>query len=255
MNESLPDKDLLVDFIEHRSETAFQAIVERHADLVFATALRRVGEASAAQEVAQDVFVALARKAPWLKAEDSLAGWLHKAAFFQARRWWRGEMRRRQREQAALELHTTMKDENSLLKSLGGVLDDGLLELRESERKALLLRFFEHGNYRQIGAALGIGEDAARKRVEKALAQLTAYFKKRGYAVGSAAATAAALDAAAVTAPAGLAAQAAQAALAQAGAGSFSWLAGWWARLLRPSKVQATALCTALLVGSELWMW
>jgi RNA polymerase sigma factor (sigma-70 family) len=253
MNESPPDKDLLRDFIEHRSESAFQALLERHADLVFATALRRVGEASAAQEVAQDVFVALARKAPWLKGEDSLTGWLYKAALLQARRWWRGEMRRRRREQAALELHTTMKDDHSLLKSLGGVLDEALLELREGERKALLLRFFERGNYRQIGATLGIGEDAARKRVDKALDQLTAFFKKRGYAVGSVAATAAALNAAAVTAPAGLAAQAAQIALAQTGAGSFAWLAGWLARLLRPSKVQAAALCTALLVGPGLW--
>ncbi|SPE51351.1 RNA polymerase, sigma-24 subunit, ECF subfamily [Verrucomicrobia bacterium] len=253
MNESLPDKDLLRDFIEHRSETAFQALSERHADLVFATALRRVGEASAAQEVTQDVFVALARKAPWLKGETSLTGWLYKAALFQARRWWRGEMRRRRREQAAMELNTTMKDDNSLLNSLGGVLDEGLLELRESERRALLLRFFEGGSYRQIGATLGIGEDAARKRVDKAVAQLTAFFKKRGYAVGSVAATAAALNAAAVTAPAGLAAQAAQVALAQTGAGSFAWLTGWLARLLRPSKVQAVALCTALLVGPGLW--
>jgi len=253
MNESLPDKDLLRDFIDHRSETAFKALVERHADLVFATALRRVGEASAAQEVTQDVFVALARKAAWLKGEDSLTGWLYKAALFQARRWWRGEMRRHRREQAAMELGTTMKDDNSLLKSLGGALDEALLELRESERRALLLRFFERGSYRQIGATLGIGEDAARKRVDKALAQLTAFFQKRGYAVGSVAMTAAALNAAAVTAPAGLVAQAVQVALARAGAGSFACLTDWLAKLLRPSKVSAAALCTALLVGPGLW--
>src|SRR5438445_7000280 len=99
MTEPEPDQDLLSDFTERRSETAFQALVQRHADLVFATALRRVGEAAAAQEVTQDVFIALARKAPLLRGETSLTGWLYKTALLQAKQWWRGELRRRQREQ------------------------------------------------------------------------------------------------------------------------------------------------------------
>jgi RNA polymerase sigma factor (sigma-70 family) len=228
--------------------------VKRHADLVYATALRRVAEATAAQEITQEVFIALARKAAWLGGEHSLAGWLHKTTLLEARQWWRGELRRRQREQTAAELNTTVMNRNeSSLKSLAGVLDEGLMELRESERRALLLRFFEQCSHRQVGAALGIGEDAARKRVDKALARLTAFFQKRGYAVGSAAAAAAALNSAAVTAPAGLAARAANIALAQASAGAFPWLAGRLARLLRPSKVHTAALCTALLVGPGLW--
>lgn len=253
MNESLPDQGLLREFTERGSEAAFETLVQRHADLVFATALRRVGNAAAAQEVTQDVFMALARKAVWLRGEISLAGWLYKTALFKTKQWWRGEMRRQHREQTAVELNTTMKDDDSLLKSVRGVLDEALLELRESERQALLLRFFERRNHRQIGAALGIGEDAARKRVDKALAQLTAFFQKRGYVVGSAVAAAAALNAAAVMAPAGLAAQAAQVALAQAGGGGFAWLAGWLARLSRPGKIQTAVLCTALLVGPGLW--
>jgi RNA polymerase sigma factor (sigma-70 family) len=252
MNESLPDQDLLRDFTERGSESAFQALVQRHADMVFATALRRVGEA-AAQEVMQDVFIALARKAAWLRGEASIAGWLYKTTLFKARQWWRGESRRRQREQTAVELNTTMKDDDLSPKSLEDVLDDGLLELRETERQALLLRFFEQRSHREIGAALGIGEDAARKRVNKGLARLTGFFQKRGYAVGSAAAATAALNAAALSAPAGLVAQAAQVALAQAGGGPLPWLARWLAKLLRPSKTSTAALCTALLLGPPAW--
>jgi hypothetical protein len=184
-----------------------------------------------------------------LRGESSLTGWLHKATLLNAKQWWRGELRRRQREQTAVELNTTMKDDNSLLKSLAGVLDEGLLELRKTERQALLLRFFERRSHREIGATLGIGEDAARKRVDKALAQLTAFFQKRGYAVGSVAGTASALNAAALTAPAGLAAQAAQAALAEGSAASLSWLA----KLFHPSKAHTAVLCTALLLGPPAW--
>jgi hypothetical protein len=115
------------------------------------------------------------------------------------------------------------------------------------------LRFFEQRSHREIGATLGVGEDAARKRVDKGLARLTHFFQKRGYAIGSAAAIAGALNAAALSAPAELASQAARIALAQAGAGPFSWLAGWLARFLRPSKVQTAVLCTALLLGPPAW--
>src|SRR4051794_12716601 len=109
MTESLSDQELLRAFTERRSESAFGALVQRHADLVFATARRQVSEAAAAQEVTQDVFIALARKAAWLRGEASLTGWLYKTTLLQARQWWRGESRRRQREQTAAELNTTMK--------------------------------------------------------------------------------------------------------------------------------------------------
>ena len=207
MGESLPDKQLLREFIEHRSETAFEALVQRHVNLVFATALRQVGQAEPAQEVTQNVFIALARKAIWLTGEAALSGWLHKTTLLEARHWWRGEFRRQRREQTAAELHTTMKDDDSLLKCMAAELDEALMQLRESERQALLLRFFQEHTHREIGSALGVGEDAARKRIDKGLEQLTEFFRRRGYAVPAATA-AAALQNAALAAPAGLSAAA-----------------------------------------------
>src|SRR5262245_2882749 len=143
MAEVKTDRELLREYAERGSESAFQALVERHLDLVYATSLRGVNDTGAAQEVAQNVFVTLARKAPWLQGELSVAGWLHKTALLEVRGWWRGELRRRRREQTAAELGTTMKDEDSLLKALTGELDEGLLKLRERDRQALLLRYFE----------------------------------------------------------------------------------------------------------------
>src|ERR1043166_6532788 len=101
----------------------------------------------AAQEVAQNVFIALARKAVWLRGEQILSGWLHKTTLLEARQWWRGEFRRQRREQTAAELGTTMNNDDSLLKSLTGVLDEGLMQLRQTERQALLIRFFEERSH------------------------------------------------------------------------------------------------------------
>src|ERR1043165_1578132 len=127
MTEPTTDQQLLREFVQRGSERAFESLVQRHVDLVFATAVRRVTDVQAAQEITQNVILALSRKAAWLGGQAALAGWLHKTALLEARQWWGGEFRRRRREQTAVELGTTMKDENSPVPPLAGVLDEGLL--------------------------------------------------------------------------------------------------------------------------------
>ena len=102
MQERRQDFELLQRFTRHREQSAFADLVRRHLDLVFATALRKVEDAGAAQEVAQNVFTALARKAWRFAPDDSLPAWLHKAALLESKSWLRGELGRRRREEAAV---------------------------------------------------------------------------------------------------------------------------------------------------------
>src|ERR1051325_3440297 len=95
------DFALLRRFVQERDEAAFSDLVRSHLDIVFATALRKVGEAGTAQEVAQNVFVALARKAWQFTPEDSLPAWLHRTALLESKHWLRGELRRRGPQQKA----------------------------------------------------------------------------------------------------------------------------------------------------------
>jgi RNA polymerase sigma factor (sigma-70 family) len=247
MAEPMTDRDLLREYVQRGSEPAFQALVERHVNLVYGTAFRKLSDVAAAQEVTQSVFIALARKGAKLQGEVTLAGWLYQTALLEARQWWRGEMRRQRREQSAVELGTTMKEEESLLRSMTGVLDDGLMELKEAERQALMLRFFEERSHREIGELLGTGEDAARKRIDKGLEKLTQFFRRRGYAALAVATTAAALKAAAQTAPAGLTTVATKAALTAGGAVSVTWLGLLWGTIMGLTKTQTVVICAALV--------
>ena len=104
MNDGRTDFELLRDFIRRGDQQAFAETVRRHLDLVYATALRKVENQPAAEEVAQNVFSALARKAWQFGPGDSLASWLYRASLLEAKEWWRGELRRRCREQTAAEL-------------------------------------------------------------------------------------------------------------------------------------------------------
>jgi hypothetical protein len=98
-----------------------------------------------------------------------------------------------------------LNEPTSDLEALAPFPDEAINELEEDNRKAILLRFYERLDFRAVGEALGISENAAQKRVSRALEQLHAIVTRRGSTL-SAAALGTALAAGAIsTAPAGLA--------------------------------------------------
>src|ERR1043166_8686764 len=138
-DERRTDFEWLREFSRNGNQNAFADVVRRHVDLVYGTALRKLEDTGAAEEVAQNVFAALARKAWQFAPDDSLPAWLHRSTLLEAREWLRGELRRRRREQTAARLGTTMKtpEESTALRALLPLLDEALLSLREKDRTAL----------------------------------------------------------------------------------------------------------------------
>jgi RNA polymerase sigma factor (sigma-70 family) len=174
-------RQCLAEFCRNGSESAFRQLVERHLNLVYSAAMRMVnGDAHLAQDITQLVFSNLARKACALPANVLLAGWLHRDTCFTALEWLRKERRRaeREREVATMrELEAAGQVEWSRLRP---VLDEVLNELQDDDRHALLLRFFEQQSLAQVGIALGLAEDAARKRTARALEELRGGLARRG---------------------------------------------------------------------------
>src|SRR6185312_2628724 len=141
------------------------------------------------------------------------------------------------------------------LKALSAELDEGLLELREADRQALMLRFFEGRSHREIGALLGAREDAVRMRIGKALTRLTRFFRRRGYAVPAVATTLSVLGAAAKAAPAGLATVAAKSALAAGGGTAAGGLHLLLVKLMALTKTQTAMLCLTIAAAPVVWEW
>ena len=204
----MPESDdiaLLKEYAESGSQTAFTALVERHVNLVYSTAQRRVGSSHAAEEIAQAVFIILARKAKSLGDKTVLSGWLYQTARLTAANYLRGEIRRQNREQEAYMQSILDQPDGEAWRQIAPLLDDAMGRLGEKDRNAIVLRFFENKNLSEVGAALGASEDAAKLRVNRALEKLQKFFTKRGV-VHSAAIIAGAVSANSVhAAPAALA--------------------------------------------------
>jgi RNA polymerase sigma factor (sigma-70 family) len=217
------DTELLRRYVRESSQEAFTEVVRRHVDFVYATALRQTGSPVRAGEVTQAVFIDLARKAQRLTDRDALAGWLHTSARYAAASLRRSEARRQAREEAAHVIEELARESDASVDwpRLRPILDEALGELRPRDREAVLLRFFKQRTFGEVGASLGLTEEAARKRVSRGVEQLRRVLARRGVTSTIAALELAMASQAAVAAPAGLAATVAVAASA-AGAASLT---------------------------------
>lgn len=210
---------LLRRFVRDRSQEAFATLARRRIDLVYSAALRQVRDPAMAEDIAQAVFITLARKAGALVDRDIiLSAWLLRATHLGALDALRKERRRRKHEQQAATMNANRQADRdpdpAEWNDVGSMLDSALMRLREGDRRAIVLRFFEGRSTREIGLLQGISEEAARQRVWRAMERLRANLGARR-ATPSATALAGILTAHAVhAAPANLADAAARAALA-----------------------------------------
>lgn len=174
--------ELVRRYADSQSEEAFTALVSRYVNLVYSAASRQTERPELAEEVAQTVFVLLARKAGSLGPKTVLPGWLYRTACFVSAAAVKQEARRRRREQEGMEMNANPDEPDSLWEQFAPLLDQAMGQLREADRDALVLRFFRNKSLREVGRALGIEERAAQKRVARSLEKLRGFFAARGVA-------------------------------------------------------------------------
>jgi RNA polymerase sigma factor (sigma-70 family) len=184
----MTDQQLLREYAERRSDAAFAELVRRHVDFVYSVALRILRDPHLAEDVTQSTFVAMAHKAGQLTDRPVTAGWLHRTVRNLAANAIRSEVRRRAREQEVATMNQSLSTDpngNPLWQELAPHLDAALGELSEPDRDALLLRYFEHKSAREMAEVFRISDEAAQKRVTRAVERLRQFLAKRGITVGA----------------------------------------------------------------------
>src|SRR5260221_10594212 len=245
--------DLLADFRKTGSEDAFSELARRYTNLVYSVARRRLSNDSKAQEVAQIVFIRLAKAAPDIRSDAELVAWLHRTTVHASIDLWRAEVRRRAREEHAAAMEPD-RTENDAWNEIAPVLDEALNELNDVERQVILLRFFQEKSMHDLGQVFGISEDAAKMRVSRALDRLRTMFSARGVACSALALGGLLGERSVQAAPSGVALALAGLQIpasvgAGAGAGAGSLL------LHAPKAKVVAALTSAVLIGIVTLLW
>jgi RNA polymerase sigma factor (sigma-70 family) len=250
------DTELLRRYVEERAESPFTELVHEHLNLVYSAALRETnGDAALAEDVSQAVFTELARKAPQLLEHPSLAGWLYTAVRHIAANWRRTDQHRRHREEEAHSMNELLSEDapNEAWQQIRPVLDDALHDLNEADREAVVLRFLEDRSLREVGARLGLNENAARMRVDRALDKLRGQLARRGI-TSTASSLAAALAIGVLTpAPAALAGTIASTALASGAVATSTTLT--LIKLMSITPVKVSLIGALVVAGIAVPAW
>lgn len=174
------------------SGPAFAELVRRHAGFVLATCRRRLRDAHLSEDAAQAVFLVLARRPPARStANASLAGWLYKTAIYacnnamQARRSRQLHERRAAAETVAAAKSDRSRGLASVPSDAEVLLDQALANLSSKERDAVFLRYYQDQSVQQVGAALGISQNSATKRITRALERMREFLADQGLAISA----------------------------------------------------------------------
>jgi RNA polymerase sigma factor (sigma-70 family) len=180
----MTDATLLREYAESGSRPAMAELVSRHADWIFSAALRMVRDPDLAEDVTQAVFLILMQKAARL-GNKPVNAWLFGVTRYAARHALRARARRQRHERlAAIAREQNMNSPpNDIWLELAPMLDDLVERLNRHDRQVILSRFYQLRSLAEIGIGLGISEDAARKRVGKAVSRLRAMFAGHGVSV------------------------------------------------------------------------
>jgi RNA polymerase sigma factor (sigma-70 family) len=166
------DQRLLLQYQRHGSKPALEDLIRRHLALVYSSAMRQVRDAHLAEDVTQAVFMVLTQKARTIRNGVAVSGWLLAVTRRAAVNAMRKESAQRRQQRSAAKPESEPPGDDADWLEIASRLDEAVNDLPTIDRDAIVLRFFQDRTFADVGMTLRVSEEAARKRVNRALVRL-----------------------------------------------------------------------------------
>src|SRR5437899_3754605 len=180
------DRQLLEEFVRHRTAAAFETLVRRHGPMVQRLAQPLASDSHDAEDIFQATFLLLARKAASLSWRESVAGWLYEVAYRTAMNTRANAARRRQHERQAAAMQRAESISEADRQELRNVLDAELLRLPEKYRTPLVLCYLEGKTNEEAARQLRWPTGTVKGRLARARDLLRSRLARRGFAPATA---------------------------------------------------------------------
>jgi RNA polymerase sigma factor (sigma-70 family) len=192
------DGQLLEAFIQGRDGLALEALVRRHAPMVWGVCRRTLTHHDA-EDAFQATFVALVRKAPSIRSRELLPNWLYRVACQTARKARQRAAKRGSREKQVRVMPEPPMEphDNAFGPELRAVLDEAVSRLPEKYRIAIVLCDVQGRTRRDAAQQLRLPEGTVASRLQRGRALLARRLLRRGLSVSATALAAAGLEQAA----------------------------------------------------------
>ncbi|WP_298861598.1 sigma-70 family RNA polymerase sigma factor [uncultured Gimesia sp.] len=163
------DEVLLHRYSQDGDPAAFRELIDRYAGMVYRIGLRVTGDQHMAEDLCQECFLELARKARTVR--ENIAGWLHASATSRSLNVVRSRKRRIHREQAVAN-DDTVVTESSEWNELQPFIDRALNGLSEELRLPIVLHYLQGQSQQQVADQLGVNQATMSRRLQRGVEQL-----------------------------------------------------------------------------------
>ena len=172
--------------------SAFNEIVRRYQDRIYTLCFRWLGKVQGAEDVSQEIFLALHRSLPGFRGDARLSTWVFKVALnhcrnrrmYRSRRGWGrhdalGPDPDGERRELEIEDPARGQEEAVVANEEARQVIDALSELGDEHRQVLLLRDIEDLPYEEIAEVLGLPEGTVKSRIHRARLELATILRQR----------------------------------------------------------------------------
>jgi len=181
--DQISDEDLMLRVQQGGDHDAFAELFSRYRARITSYVCRLVGERAEGENLAQETFLRLLEKRHLYTYPRRLSTWL-----FTIARNLTTDFQKKKRAMtseafdliadAQRESDSHRPDAAGMQREATQALQEAIGRLQTAHREVLILRAFHEMSYREIAEVVGCPESTARSRMDYALKELKAYYRK-----------------------------------------------------------------------------